>query len=46
VRVDGDRSPAGKVIHADEVRLELAYDPDDARVMGLERADEQTGHHH
>ena len=39
VRVDGDRPPAGKVILANEIRVELAFAPDDAHMLSGDAED-------
>jgi tyrosinase len=44
VRVDGDRPPAGKVILANEIRVELAFAPDDAHVLSGDAEDIERQH--
>ena len=39
VRVDGDRPPAGKGILANEIRVELAFAPDDAHMLSGDAED-------
>jgi tyrosinase len=44
VRVDGDRPPAGKVILANEIRVELAFAPDDAHMLSGDAEDIERQH--
>jgi tyrosinase len=44
VRVDGDRPPAGKVILANEIRVELAFAPDDAHILSGDAEDIERQH--
>jgi len=44
VRVDGDRPPAGKAILANEIRLELAFAPDDTHVLSGDAEDIERQH--
>jgi len=44
VRVDGDRPPTGKAILASEIRVELAFAPDDAHVLSGDAEDIERQH--
>ncbi|MEM8515056.1 tyrosinase [Massilia sp. MP_M2] len=44
VRVDGDRPPAGKAILANEIRVELAFAPDDAHGLSGDAEDIERQH--
>jgi tyrosinase len=44
VRVDGDRPPAGKAILASEIRVELAFAPDDAHMLSGDAEDIERQH--
>lgn len=44
VRVDGDRPPAGKAILANEIRVELAFAPDDAHMLSGDAEDIERQH--
>jgi tyrosinase len=44
VRVDGDRPPAGKVILTNEIRVELAFAPDDAHMLSGDAEDIERQH--